>query len=380
MKILAYNSSARGSGQFVRCLKIANIITKNFQKSRFLILVGNSYVNKQLSDRTDVLRMPEISKSIKGEHISRLGNIAETFAIRKAIIESTIEYYNPDIFLVDSRPTGLNGELLDVLKKLKLQSKCKIVLMFRDIVDDPDLVKKNWAEQNVYKLINEIYDKVIIFGNKETYNAIEKYELSQVEKKIFHVGYLGSENNSPSKKEISGHILITVGGGFDGDTIVKLVCEYINNLTTKNSHKFSYKIVLGSNSPLKTNTLFECYSNISNNTQIITHVENLESLISEAELVISMCGYNTVTELIGSYKKVILIPRTHSGSEQLIRSNIISQLYDGIWILPEKDLTIEKLGSLINQVMIFPRPEVREKTNANENLIDFFKQELGYEQ
>jgi predicted glycosyltransferase len=179
-------------------------------------------------------------------------------------------------------------------------------------------------------------------------------------------------------EEIAGHILVTVGGGFDGDTIIKTVCAYIND-SFSSDHTLSYTIVLGSNSPLKISTLFEHYKNIIHNTQIVSHVESLEQFIAKAELVISMCGYNTFTELIGSNKKIIAIPRCHSGKEQLIRANTFAQFYDGIWVLPEKNLNFERLDSLIRCAISSPHPKRRIQMRGNENLVAFFRKELGYE-
>ena len=385
MKILSYNSSARGSGQFVRSLKIAKIITSHFQKPEFLIIAGNSVLDQPVPERTKILRIPEIRKSVAGEYLSHSDKIATTFADRKLLIESTVRHYNPDVFLIDSRPSGLNGELSDIIHELKFHSKCKIVLMLRDIVDDPEMVKNNWREQNVYYLIKEIFDKVIIFGNKETYNAVEQYNLTNVGGKVFYVGYLNTGNdvqvkgNSKDDNEIHGRILITVGGGFDGDTIINTVCAHINDFSAANNHKYSFRIVLGSNSPLDIHTLYHSYPNIVNTTRIISHSKYFGELISEAELVISMCGYNTATELTDSHKKIIFIPRTHSGREQLIRSDIFANQFDGIWLLPENELTTDNLGALINQAMISPQPKKRRTVNNNEDLIAFFKYELKYE-
>ena len=130
---------------------------------------------------------------------------------------------------------------------------------------------------------------------------------------------------------------------------------------------------------MKQHSLFQHYKLISHNIQIFTHVECLESFISEAELVISMCGYNTFTELIGKRKKIIVIPRWHSGSEQLIRAKALAKYYDGIWILQKRDFTIKKLDALINHVICSPPPKVKFKMKGNEGLISFFKKELGCE-
>jgi predicted glycosyltransferase len=393
LKILTYNSSARGSGQFVRSLKIAEIITKAFLDARCVILAGNSYVAKDVPTRTDVVRMPEIRKSISGDYMlvpskptgltPRPKCLSEAFAIRKRIIRATIEEYDPDVFLVDSRPAGLNDELLEVLEQMSAQSKCKTVLMLRDIVDDPNLVIKRWTDQGTYKLINEAYDKVVVLGNESLFDAVERYQMFAFREKVIYLGYLGSPRFSVSDCDVSEpsgatkHILVTVGGGFDGGSIIETMCEYISSTSRQSQQlELSFSIVLGSNATLMALDLFERYRDISRIIQIYQHVRCLESLIAKAHIVVSMCGYNTLIELIERRKKIIAIPRTHSGSEQMMRASLLNRVYDGMWIIPQKELTAERIGWLIGSALMAPWPSVQMEMSGARNLITFLDQEV----
>ncbi len=374
MNILAYNSSARGAGQFIRTLKIGHILTKSFSDANFLILAGNSYLEKTLPDRTDIIRLPRISKNIDGIPQTKLNSLKEVFDIRKGIIASVICNYNPDIFIVDSRPTGLNGELLELLKLLKKQNT-KSILLLRDIVDSPEIVKQQWDKNNYYSLINILYDYIIILGERELFDASENYEFSEFRDKVHHIGYIGkySEpniliNNENRTKEV----LVTVGGGYDGEKVIDIVCRMISC----NSVEVKFNIVLGGNTRLDIDNIKNKYNSILHQVRFYTHIDRVEDLMCNSEFVICMAGYNTIFELIEMRKKMIVIPRCVSGKEQLMRVEIISKYYDGIWSIPMDELSEESLRNKINKVLSSDTPKKDFPFSGKKNLIDFFRTEI----
>ena len=391
LKILAYNSSSRGSGQFVRSLKIAKVVTEAFPDARCLILAGNSCVKMHLPARTEVIVMPQIRKSPDNEYMllplqpagltPQPSCLTEAFAIRKRIIRSTLKEFDPDVFLVDCRAAGLNGELIEILWQISARSKCKTVLVLRDIIDDPQLVIRSWTNQGIYTLIDKAYDKLVVFGNESVFDVIESYQLSPARSKVCYLGYLGSPGFSPCDLNPSKpggalrHILITVGGGFDGGGIIQTVCEYITR-TSQQNQQLSFTVVLGANSTLSISDLFERYHDLSRNTQVYGHVSSLDCLIAKAHVVVSMCGYNTLIELIERRKKIIAIPRTHHGSEQIMRASLLSRVYDGMWVIPENELTLESLEAEIEMALMAPGPTVQMEMSGARNLIAFLEREV----
>lgn len=385
MRVLIYNSSARGSGQYVRSLKLAGIITDSIIDSYCLILAGNSIVEKALPARTEVRRLPPIHKSLIGDFVisapanglaKQASDLRHVFADRKRIINDTIKAFDPNIFLVDSRPSGLNAELTDGLRRLSLSQKCKTVLMLRDIVDDPALVRKRWAHEGAYEMIDGLYNDVIIFGTQWVCDAIEAYQLSRFKTKVSFLGLLGDpcidafESKTSQTDAALRRILVTVGGGFDGDRIVDVACECALRAGDE-QRSLEFDIVLGSNSHLRAQDLTARYVGLTRNTRIIEHTPDLGALMQDASLAISMCGYNTTCELVQRKKKIIAIPRAHSGREQVIRAELLSKTYDGIWVLRESELTMAALATLIDTVLAAPAPQVCLEMSGASNLVAF---------
>ena len=77
------------------------------------------------------------------------------------------------------------------------------------------------------------------------------------------------------------------------------------------------------------------------------------SYINTANLVVSMCGYNTITEVLQKGKKAIVIPRVKPGQEQLIRAQSMAKVGLIKMIHPEllnPDLLMGNLFSTLNSV------------------------------
>jgi predicted glycosyltransferase len=79
-------------------------------------------------------------------------------------------------------------------------------------------------------------------------------------------------------------------------------------------------------------------------------VPELSLHLQKADLVISMGGYNTVTEILAQARKALLVPRIYPRREQLLRAQRLSDLGLVNYISPE-ELTparmFEAVGSML---------------------------------
>ena len=160
MKVLLYNSASRGTGQYVRSLKLSTIITAQDPSSTCTILAGNGVVDKLIPCRTAVIRLPQIQKLTSGvltlsnstyEHdqVSQI-SVPDALAERRRLITEAIRSIEPDIFIVDSRPAGVSGELIEALE---FAAACgtRRLLFYRDIVDSPELTITRWRDDRIYR-------------------------------------------------------------------------------------------------------------------------------------------------------------------------------------------------------------------------------------
>src|SRR5467141_193605 len=130
--------------------------------------------------------------------------------------------YNPR-FLLDVS----DGELAPTLEFLKRRGKTRLVLGLRDVLYDPETVKRSWANQDNLDAIQNYYDSVWIYGDPTVFDPLREYDLMEsVGTKARHTGYLDQRPRLEyAKAEAaplvanlpSGKIaLCLVGGGHDG--------------------------------------------------------------------------------------------------------------------------------------------------------------------
>lgn len=391
MKILLYNSAARGTGQFIRSLKIADFLTSCLPDCTCRVLAGNSIVEKSLARNTDIVALPQIVKSLDGAYqlttsrqdalASDSASISNAFLIRRQIIDSTINSYDPDLFLVDSRPRGLADELVEPLSRIS-SSRCKSVLLLRDIVDAANQTVRRWKDEGVYCAIRTLYDSVAILGERSVFDAVREYKLQAYEDRVVYLGFLGNPrvDSAPSMVPALAskkRVLVTVGGGFDGSDIIGIVCRLLVH-EAKTMDSLSFTIILGAYSPLTSAAIEEYVHGAAADVEVLQYLSDPTPRIRQADLVISMCGYNTLFELIEAQKKIIAVPRGHSGYEQSLRANLLSHIYDGIWVIPPNEFTPQRLATIIVEALAAPQPQVRLPMKGAANLMTHLLSLLGH--
>jgi predicted glycosyltransferase len=382
MRIVLYNSSARGAGQYVRSLKIASLVTSADPASSCTIIVGNSIVDRLLPHHTTVVGLPQISKSTDGAFIvgdclrnSRPGSpheVSQAMAERQELINDVIDSCVPDVLIVDSRAAGLSGELVVPLERLSSHGTRRI-LLYRDIVDSPQLTVERWQSEGVYQIIENLYESVVFLGEQWLFDAIDNYCLRAAKDKVFHAGFLGQSSTGEARclgPEPGGraHLLVTVGGGYDGDVIIDAVCSLLVNSSPRYDC-LTVTIVLGAHSPLRAEIVQQRLEGAHVCAKVIRYITDLTPEIDIADVVISMCGYNSIFELIEARKKIIAVPRSHSGSEQLIRANLLRNVYDGLWIIPQNEICPERLARGLADALSAPSPQKLLQLNGAANLL-----------
>ncbi|MGH7411585.1 MAG: glycosyltransferase family protein [Candidatus Methylomirabilis sp.] len=263
----------------------------------------------------------------------------ELSRLRQKIVLETALGYRPDLVIVDRRPVGVRGELLPTLQALKsLEKRATLVLSLRDIVGT-DLVRGEWQADHAIPVLEELYDEVWIFGCQVLYDPIKEYQLPDaVARKVRFCGYLGVEPSTILSEEtrralqITGEtfVLVTVGNGRGGFQVLD---AYVGALEIfpKRPRTFSL-LVAGPDLPQEElRKLRERISRLSttrpeHRVMLMDFSPRLEEYIAAADLVVSMAGYNTLTEIMALEKRAIVIPRLQIIAEQLLRASLFERL------------------------------------------------------
>ncbi|HHI81682.1 MAG TPA: hypothetical protein ENJ99_00875, partial [Rhizobiales bacterium] len=224
-----YSHDTFGLGHLRRCRAIAHSLVESISGLHVLIISGSPIAGAfDFRVRVDFVKIPSVIKLHSGEYKSMAEHIdlEETLQMRRAMIHDTARSFAPDIMIVDKEPLGLQGEMKDTLTSLKAAGTT-LVLGLRDVMDSPELLKKEWWPKNMVAMIDQLYDHVWVYGPKEFWNPLKGMDVSDsLQSRMSYTGFLERSVPQSTARHITTHdnfILVTAGGGGDGADLLKNV-------------------------------------------------------------------------------------------------------------------------------------------------------------
>ena len=332
-RILLYCHDTYGLGHLRRVLRVAAQIATRWPEASQLVVTGSPVAHRfRFPPRTDYIKLPSVLKEDRDRYVSR--SLAMDFAairrLRSDIVADAARLFRPDVLIADHAPTGLARELLPTLELLHRRvPRPTLVVGLRDVIDDPALVRHAWHRDGVYDLFDEVYDRILVYGDAEVYDVRHEYALSpRSAAKVRFVGYLGEQATSEAvqaarrRLRLDGHrlVLSTVGGGGDGARVLRAVADAIGE--ARPELRLSALLVAG---PLMTDRDAAAISASVKppSVRLVDFVDDLPAAIGAADVVVAMGGYNTVAELLAAGRPTLLVPRTSPRREQLIRAELL---------------------------------------------------------
>ena len=327
-RIMLYSHVTFGLGHLRRSRALAQAITCAYPMSSALILTGSPVAGRfDFPARVDHVRLPGVTKRQDGSYVSQSMsmNIEETTSLRAGLIRSTAEEFQPDVLIVDKEPTGFHGELLPTLEMLHRNGSAKLVLGLRDVLDEPEVLAAEWARKQAIEAIELYYDETWIYGTKAVYDPLAGLDLSHEARSRMHwTGYLRRSDTSDETPPEQPYILITPGGGGDGEVLVDLVLAAYESDPT-----LSPRAVLVYGPFLSGETLqaFERrVAALDGRVTSVTFDTHIETLFAGAQGVVCMGGYNTFCEVLSFDKRAVIVPRTVPRLEQWLRASRSEEL------------------------------------------------------
>ncbi len=360
MRLIVYSHDAFGLGNIRRMLSICQHLLATIPEVSILVLSGSPAIhNFKIPARLDYIKLPCVGRDRYGKLAAKYltSDVTETVKLRSNLIKTAVVNFQPDLVLVDKKPYGLLGELKPALDLLKTRSpQTKLVLLLRDILDAPQVIIKQWQKQGYYQAIQHYYDRVLVVGMSEVFNLVTEYQFPQiVAEKTAFCGYI-KKSFSPiptslirqqlGVKESEKLIVVTPGGGEDGYSLIKgyLVAQnYING-----DGNYKTLIVFGSEMSSeekdKLSQIIKCHSNIIT----LDFTDRLLNYLQAADLVVSMAGYNTITEILALGKKALVVPRHQPSQEQCIRASRMEKL-GLLTVISPHELTAKNFSEAIDK-------------------------------
>jgi predicted glycosyltransferase/carbamoylphosphate synthase large subunit len=305
-RILMYSHDSYGLGHLRRTLALAKAFVEYDPDLGVLILTGSTVSGAFRMPRgIDIVKLPSAVKVSNG--VYKPGRLPITFEhlrkLRSGLILNTAESFNPEAFIVDKAPLGMKREVSRTLEYLHDKRPSTLtVLGLRDVLDDPDRVRRHWRDNHITEAINRYYDLILVYGPREVYDPLPEYGLpTAILRRSYHVGYVGG---GPTLEDTSdtpfapGYVLVTAGGGGDGFHLIR---NYLESLREP-APSFESIVVTG---PLMDEESKRMVERLSGGlrARVVEFRADMDRLIQGARAVVTMGGYNTTIELLAALRR-----------------------------------------------------------------------------
>ncbi|WP_262032586.1 glycosyltransferase family protein [Microvirga sp. Mcv34] len=361
--MLIYSHDTFGLGHLRRSRALANAIVEDRPGTSALIISGSAVIgNFEFESGVDYIRIPGVTKLPDGDYRCLNLNVSleEAVGLRQALILQAAKAFRPDVFIVDKEPTGFRGEVLPALDYLQAIG-CRLVLGIRDVMDEPALLVPEWERKGAKEALIRYYDEIWVYGLRDVYQPLKALNLpASVEKRITYTGYLRREvPPTPSltkypKITKQPFILVTTGGGGDGDDLIDWVIS-------------AYEADPELDQPAL--ILFGPFINRDKRRSFVERIAKqpkldvmsfdtkIEWLMKKADAVVAMGGYNTFCEALSFDKRTLIVPRTKPRLEQYIRA-VEAERIGLVRMLSDyrEPRTPERMAAALRALSSQPRP------------------------
>jgi predicted glycosyltransferase len=148
MKIAVYSRNTFGLGNIRRMLAVCDHLLTSVRGLSILLVSGSPMVHSfRLPRGLDYIKLPCLNRGDRSKLSAKYlaTKVDETIQLRSDLIRVAVSHFQPDLLLVDKKPTGLQEELTATLDYLKLQQPhTKVVVLLHDILDQPDKTIAEW--------------------------------------------------------------------------------------------------------------------------------------------------------------------------------------------------------------------------------------------
>ena len=334
-RIAMYSPGIVGLGHMRRHLLIAQALASSPLELVILMIAEARQAGAfAMTPGLDCLILPALredqNKQIRPRYLDI--SLADAVRLRAATIRSAFEAFDPDVLIVDKLPRGAARELDSTLEYLKRKGRTRCVLGLRDVLDEPGAVECDWSAARDAEAIRDYYDDIWVYGDPEIYDAVLEYQFpADVAAKVTYTGYLDQRprlkftdvgaDPLPGLKLPPGKLaLCLVGGGQDGAALAEAFVR------ADLPEGFNGVLITGPFMPADAQKrVHECAED-NPRLRVLDFLPEPAILLSHADRVVAMGGYNTVCEVLSFEKQALIVPRVRPRSEQWIRAQRLRAL------------------------------------------------------
>jgi predicted glycosyltransferase len=353
LRVLLYSHDSQGLGHLRRNLALAHAMAQQLPRRAGRPVTGMLITSldvpaSDLPEGFDVVRLPGITK-VRGSYGPRevWVPMGDLIGLREQLLSAAVVGFEPDLVVVDRHIHGVDSELREPLHRLReRRPEARVVLGLRDVLDDPDVVSREWASLGDLQALRTLVDRIWVYGDPTVHDLRESHELPGVlHDLVEYTGYLSSGRRVRPAAGVADdgpYLLTTVGGGSDG----RALCVAAARAVVPAGHR--HVVVTGPQMPPHDHRAVARAATAR--TQVVATVPDGLAAIRGAVGVVAMAGYNTVTEALSTDVPLLLVPRERPRLEQSLRSRAL-QRRGVVDVLTAAELSPEAVAAWMAQAV-----------------------------
>src|SRR5215475_8025490 len=327
-RVLFYCQSLLGIGHFIRSRELLFAL-RDFDV-RFLY--GGEFVpGFELPAWVEVVYLPAIKSDARFQQLYVVDSpesLPEIQARRTELLRDAFDRFAPDVLLIELFPFGrkkFNFELLPLLAHARAKLPAtKIVCSLRDIlVRRPDQPR---YESEVCALMNQYFDLLLIHADPRLQRLEETFgRVAGLDCPIRYTGYVAQpqRERAEARDGTDSLLLVSIGGGRVGHELIACALD----AETRLSARRRLQILTGPHMPVEQFQSLQQRAAGRSNITIQRHTTQFLNWLRQADLSISMAGYNTCMDIMSSGARALVCPFSeHENDEQTLRARKLEQL------------------------------------------------------
>ena len=382
-KIMIYCQHLAGMGHLVRCREITQALVADFDVC--FVCGGQAVPQFQLPDGVEMVYLPALLQ--KGDQIVPMDEDYSLVTIkekRKATLLETFERFQPDCLITECFPfskLSMKDELTPLLEEAKsVNRSVRVVCSVRDLIMTQPLPEgvRERREAKVQRLINRFYDALLIHADLSFQQLEDCFSsVSSLKCEIVYTGYVAQPLprpqsvgdqilalNDQSSEDANSHlahpdiegpywspsIVASAGGGRHGYPLLSAVIAASHLIMERFAHH-----IYGFAGPFMPEEDFCQLQQVAGDNPNVTlrrYTSRLLDYLNQADLSISLGGYNTTMNLLSTGVRSLLLPSLNPSQtdEQRIRGEKLASM-GVVNLLSAEDLHPERLTGAITSAM-----------------------------
>jgi predicted glycosyltransferase len=380
-KILFYCQYHLGMGHLVRSVEIIRALAQEFEVC--FVKAGTEVAGMELPASVKVVTLPLLLSEHKQLKVADpTQDLEEIKQLRKSLLLKTFADFQPDILMIEGYPFKkfqFEFEAIPLLDLAKSpQYKTQIVCSLRDIVMAQNY--QDWAEviSKTCDRLNRYFDLLLVHSDPAFYPLEESFpDIQNITCPIVYSGYVAqalSDNPTTAAEDALSFqrsepmLLVSVGGGQLGHDLLEAsiaAAPILKDLIPHHIHLFTGPFI----PEAKFLQLQQAASDQPNLT-FRKYTSQLLKFMQQADLSISLGGYNTTMNILSTAVRSLLLP-SNKDWEQKVRAEKLEKL-GFLQLLAPEDIEPQRLSQRVVAALTeqtFVQPSARIALNGAEQTV-----------